>query len=70
MSTYANTTDTVIQTLRLRCGHQSRYRISRTLAESGFARTGVAWRCVPCDPTGDTKRPITAVHNAPTEPDD
>lgn len=63
--TAADTTDTVIQTVRLLCGHEFRYRIYRTLAESGFARIGVAWRCVTCDPTGDTKPRIAAVHNAP-----
>lgn len=60
-----DTTNTVTQTVRLLCGHEFRYRISRTLADSGFARVGVAWRCETCDPTGDTKPRIAAVRNAP-----
>ncbi|WP_157357443.1 hypothetical protein [Amycolatopsis nigrescens] len=65
----AGATDIVIQTVRLLCGHEFRYRIPRTLAESGFARIGVAWRCVRCNPTGDTARRITALHNAPADTD-
>lgn len=63
--TATNTAETVIQTVRLRCGHHFRYRIGRALAESGFARPGVAWRCAHCE----TKRAITTVHNAPEDTD-
>ena len=68
-ATAADATNTVIQTVRLLCGHEFRYRISRTLAESGFARIGVAWRCVTCDPTGDTKPRIAALRDAPADAD-
>lgn len=53
----------VTQIVSLECGHRARYRIGRALAESGFARPGVAWRCTACDPTGDTRPRISTVEN-------
>lgn len=57
-------TPNVNQTVLLECGHQFGYRIGAGLAESGFARPGVAWCCRECGPDGGITRTITTVDNA------
>ncbi|PWV74009.1 hypothetical protein SAMN05421630_110184 [Prauserella marina] len=56
------TGEIVSQIVRLECGHECCYRIPQPLADSGFARVGVAWRCATCDPSGETKRRIADVN--------